>query len=444
MSASAGASSSSSASAASATFDLPSYLGAYTGHTQIARALCVAEAAHPADPALSRQAFDYALRALRDRTFNVGLHTTACESAAAKFGADAYPADAAWVDATAQAAGEVFARLDADLKRYKVGAVKESIRTAHNELGAHHSKCGQHMDALKAYQKNKEYCSTREQTMDFMRRMMTCALDMGNYNQAMSQAAKLRQLGAGAAPVLAGANATMGLAELSRSNYRGAASWFLQTGLALGDAFADTVRLHDVAVYAGLCALATYERGELDTAVLRDPMFREVLALAPTVRDMISAFHQSDYGASFRFMGQLERRCKYDLHMGRHWDPLTAAIRSRVILQYFRPYVSVSLTVMAQALATSVEDLEFECARLINEGKLVARIDSQKKALLARESDKRTLTYQKVVATGDKFIKSMHSTLLGLSLSQHNFVYRPSSARDGMADSGQSKQDGGI
>ena len=79
---------------------------------------------------------------------------------------------------------------------------------------------------------------------------------------------------------------------------------------------------------------------------------------------------------------------------------------------------------MATALGTSVEDLELECAKLINEGQLIARIDSHNKVLRARETDSRTLTFRKVMATGDKFVRNTRSTLLGLSLLQHSFSHK--------------------
>ena len=106
------------------------------------------------------------------------------------------------------------------------------------------------------------------------------------------------------------------------------------------------------------------------------------------------------------------------------YEHLKNEIRSRVILQYFRPYSSVSLKVMADALAITVDNLETECARLINEKKLLARIDSQQKLLRSKETDQRTVTYQKVMDTGDLFVKNMHTQLLSLSLIQHDFVHR--------------------
>ena len=136
--------------------------------------------------------------------------------------------------------------------------------------------------------------------------------------------------------------------------------------------------------------------------------------------------------------------------MSKRYEHLKNEIRSRVILQYFRPYLSVSLEVMANALAITVDDLETECARLINEKKLLARIDSQQKVLKSKETDQRTVTYQKVMDTGDLFVKNMHTQLLSLSLIQHDFVHRTrgtgavgASARNGGGPGGSGGGSGG-
>ena len=47
--------------------------------------------------------------------------------------------------------------------------------------------------------------------------------------------------------------------------------------------------------------------------------------------------------------------------------------------QYFSPFVSVDMTLMASAFNTPVEALEKELAQLIMDGKIASRIDSQNK-----------------------------------------------------------------
>ena len=67
----------------------------------------------------------------------------------------------------------------------------------------------------------------------------------------------------------------------------------------------------------------------------------------------------------------------YLLH--EHVGYLFESIRSKAIVQYFSPFVSVNLNTMADALKTNVPALEKELSRLIMEGRISARIDSHNK-----------------------------------------------------------------
>lgn len=52
----------------------------------------------------------------------------------------------------------------------------------------------------------------------------------------------------------------------------------------LGNGYADVVAAADVALYGGLCALATLERPELRSAVVDNVAFREFLDAHPEAR----------------------------------------------------------------------------------------------------------------------------------------------------------------
>ena len=58
----------------------------------------------------------------------------------------------------------------------------------------------------------------------------------------------------------------------------------MQVSLELGNAYADVVAASDVALYGGLCALASLERPELRAAVIENVAFREYLDAHPEVR----------------------------------------------------------------------------------------------------------------------------------------------------------------
>ena len=429
-------------------FNLEKYLSLYTGHSKIAR--CHHIAVNTLDEGLSRQAFTTCINLLKN-TQNTDLYQDVLDKAQAKFGPDTFPIDVDWIGACEQRSKDSHARMEESLKKLKMAAIKENIRQANNELGALLVQEGDLQGAIRAYQQNKDYTGTTQHTIEFTGRMMVCAMDLGNWSSAVNSASKLRHLAkmtstssssssssssfsssisstpsATTNAWRAGAEATLGVVEMQRGNYRSAANLFLQTGVSLdsSEMFTDVVRLEDVALYGGLCCLATFERQELDDSVLRESNFREVLELYPKVREMIASFHESKYAAGFQCLSAFSESALLDIHLSKHYKKITNEIRNRVIQQYFRPYLSVSLQVMADALVTSVDDLENECARLINEDKLLARIDSHQKILKSKETDERTVTYQKVMATGDKFMKDMHIQLLSMSLTQHNFVHR--------------------
>jgi COP9 signalosome complex subunit 1 len=58
-----------------------------------------------------------------------------------------------------------------------------------------------------------------------------------------------------------------GLAELAGKKYKSAAKCFLQANFDHAD-FPDMLSANNVAVYGGLCALATYDRDELQKNVI--------------------------------------------------------------------------------------------------------------------------------------------------------------------------------
>eukprot|EP00946_MAST-07B_sp_MAST-7B-sp1_P003546 g3546.t1 len=371
------------------------------------------------------QAFRALIDACVQEGTNIDLYETTVTEAQRRFGSESFPCDDGWAATARARANETISKLEVNIKNSKINSMKESIRVGQNDLGRFLIQCGKVKLAMRVFQKNKDYTSTAAHMLEYARNLIACAIYSRAWGHASNHVAKLQLYlrKESNSAVKAGFNALNGLIHFEQSNYNTAAGYFLQTSLMLGKEFSDIITLQDVALYGGICALASFSRVDIDARVLCDSSFRDVLELDPKVFELVSTFQQSDYSASFRCLASLENRAKADIHLAPHWEHLTSAIRSRAILQYFLPYTSVSMSLMATALGTSVEDLELECAKLINEGQLIARIDSHNKVLRARENDSRALTFQKVMTTGDKFVKNMRSTLLGLSLLQHGFSH---------------------
>ena len=135
-------------------------------------------------------------------------------------------------------------------------------------------------------------------------------------------------------------------------------------------------------------------------------------------------------------------------------------------MQYFSPFVSVDMTLMASAFNTPVEALEKELAQLIMDGKIASRIDSQNKVLqshgrhvtrllpaahpphpfprtqvlYARTADQRTATFSKTLGLGADYLRETRALLLRINLMRADFVVKGSSEAHGPSKSSRQEQ----
>lgn len=143
-----------------------------------------------------------------------------------------------------------------------------------------------------------------------------------------------------------------------------------------------------------------------------------------------------------------------DMYLCAHVDKLCQEIRSRGIIQYFHPYLSVDLHQMAQTFNTETASLEKEICELIAADKIQARMDSYEKVgslcarcehcdecreadawsdclrtpqiLYAYTPNKRNATYKRAFDVGRKYAAESRNLLLRMSLLKNNVVIRDS------------------
>lgn len=131
-----------------------------------------------------------------------------------------------------------------------------------------------------------------------------------------------------------------GLAEMVLGNYKEAALKFTsvldhapgQTGVSekvhgearvqdrLQAEIGDVLALDDVAIYGGLCGLATFDRTELIEHIIDKKSFREFLELVPEVRETIHAFHNSEYRSYLNYLERLKPDLELDMFMAADID----------------------------------------------------------------------------------------------------------------------------
>ncbi|CAI2732173.1 unnamed protein product [Schistosoma spindalis] len=220
-----------------------------------------------------------------------------------------------------------------------------------------------------------------------------------------------------------------GLVELASRNYRGAAMNFLQVNHDHCESpTSRIVTISDLAFFITLCSLATFERTELATLVLGNASLRLLLEAEPACRDMLQSFHQADYASCLGRLNKLRNILRLDIFLSDHVSALCREIRSRALCQYFSPYSSADLNLMAKAFDTNVASLENELAVLIQDGSIKARIDSHKQLLRVLDVDQRCLTFARAVRLVDEYKNRTHSLILRMALARQKLTVK--STRD--------------
>jgi COP9 signalosome complex subunit 1 len=231
----------------------------------------------------------------------------------------------------------------------------------------------------------REYCTTTKHIAEMNFNLLYVSITQKNWTVAQTFRMKISGLSFDRTekvdPIL---NACWGLANLNLGNYRDAADCFLNVNPTYmtadpqgGVTFQRLVLSpNDIAIYGGLCALATMTGPELRTKVLENQPFRQFLELESHLRRAISMFCSAKFTSALSMIDSYAADYKLDLYLQEHFDKLYRMIRSKSLVQWFSAFSVVTLDEVVKAFpsmtaATVVEELE----DLITSGTLDARID---------------------------------------------------------------------
>ena len=124
--------------------------------------------------------------------------------------------------------------------------------------------------------------------------------------------------------------------------------------------------------------MAFFDREELKSRLLDNSEFKTYLELEPHIREAAQAFFSARYSIT---LGILERHRPdfiVDIFLSPHVDLLYKEIRQKALVQAFCPYSTLELSTLSLLFATPVAELAVEVVQLIEDGKINARLDSQK------------------------------------------------------------------
>jgi COP9 signalosome complex subunit 1 len=304
------------------------------------------------------------------------------------------------------------------------------------DLGNHYCSIGDLNNAVKAYSRMRDYCTTPAHIASTSFRMIQVAIEQGNWLAVQSQVHKIRNLQMktdDAARNQPKTQAAMGLYQMCTGEYRDAATSFLATDPSLTDTYNEVLSSNDVAVYGGLCALASMDRHDLQTKVLDNASFRNFLELEPHIRRAISFFCSSKYAQCLDVLEAYRADYLLDIYLQPHVPNLYRRVRTKSIVQYFAPFSRVTLNAMTQTFgttatphqidpasqsngdATQTQPIEEELISLIEKGLLNAKIDLEARVLVAKESNVRADVHAEAQDMVKAYIREAHMRLLRMN-----------------------------
>lgn len=426
------------------TLDLEVYSNSYTGLAKLYRLIYIADHC----PMLRLEALKMALVYVQT-TFNVNMYqlihrklldavgSSNLPDVTGAAGNNIPPLDSQWIETKSKKAALKMEKLDTDLKNYKGNSIKESIRRGHDDLGDHYLDCGDLTNALKCYSRARDYCTNGKHVINMCLNVIKVSVYLQNWSHVTSYVNKAEttpeitepQGKDGYQTVSTKLQCAAGLAELANKKYKTSAKHFLQANLDHCD-FPDLLSPSNVAMYGGLCALASFDRQELQKGVINSSSFKLFLELEPQLRDVVFKFNESKYAACLKLLDEIKENLLLDMYLAPHVNTLYTQIRNRALIQYFSPYLSADMNKMALAFNTSITALEDELMQLILDGQIQARIDSHNKILYAKDIDQRSTTFDRSLTVGREYQRRTKALILRSAMLK-NQIHVKSPPRDG-------------
>ncbi|KAF3039445.1 hypothetical protein E8E11_001837 [Didymella keratinophila] len=405
-------------------FDLETYIANYAGHTRIDRLHHIGSHS----PYLALDAYRLAIAEAK-KGKNVNLYLQLVEELSSIAPQDpAALTDTTWAEKKAQETQREQDRLEHELKSYKNNLIKESIRMGTEDLGHFFYDTGDYSNSHKSYMKMRESCTSNKHLADMTLRLVYVSVAQKSWLTVQSNLAKVdaAQLkGEDKSKLEPIVSACTGLAHMAVGNFKEAATnflgtlpTFLTTEPAAGITWQkEVISGNDVAVYGGLCALASMDRSELQAKVLGNSEFRNFLELEPHIRQAINLFCNSKYSACLDVLEGYRSDYLLDVYLSKVLNTVYGRIRTKSIVQYFIPFSCVTLDEMSSKFpATGNSTIEDELEHMINDKTLEARIDLVDRLLISPPTNPRHDVHANALKMAETYDHTLRLRLTRLNM----------------------------
>ncbi|XP_063693381.1 COP9 signalosome complex subunit 1-like [Bolinopsis microptera] len=367
--------------------DLDSYISQYVGNVCLQRLKFYVDNSRP-----SSDNYRLLIQTAMDCK-NITVYTDAVEALNNTCPSEGISVNVDWITQTSKYLINKVDRLEQDLKSYQLSQDKENIRRTHQMLGDHYHDCGDLSNAIKHYQKSRDYGTTVAHTMEFLLNIIKVSVYLNHWTSVSNYIKKTDHIDNTDVKITRRLLLAKGLCEMSHNNYKNAARIFSNIPCDTWDN--ETISPLCVLVYASLCALASFNRKDFQKLLIENNNFKQYMDAQPTIRNFMFAFYNREYSVGLRALELLRSEFKLDLFLSPHVDNLFEKIRSESIKQYYSPYLTCDMNKMAEAFNTTIEDLELELMKLVADQPV--RIDSHNKVLRASEDDEGSRIFENVL-----------------------------------------------
>mmetsp|Transcript_12119 Transcript_12119/g.36945 ORF Transcript_12119/g.36945 Transcript_12119/m.36945 type:complete len:413 (+) Transcript_12119:171-1409(+) len=400
-------------------FDLEAYAGKYGHFGAVKRLKFIASQ----QPDLKADALKLLVKEAKNGK-NTELYCEVLQQAQSLCGEEIED-DPEWVAQVDSAAETKLGKLKSELENHRINPLKESIYISLTALADFYLERGDTKNALQNYSKTKEYCANAAHYTQMFFNVIRVMILEQQFDHVLQQVTSAQQT-----PEIQSSEleckleCCAGLAYMCQGSYYLAAQAFVKAKLSIASdlqkELMDTISADDIAIYGGICSLATFNRKELKESVIENTDFFEFLDLIPEVREMILDFHNSDYKSCFNYFNKIRPDLQLDLYLSSCLAQLYESIRVKALVQYCSPFSVIDLNEMARAFEISnIEDFTEEIIQLITDDKIPARIDTVRGTLHRKRSESINATYAGAVMQGESVFTEVEVNLLAMQLRVH-------------------------
>lgn len=408
-------------------FDVSKYASNYTSKIKIDRLIHIAQIC----PMFQRESFKIAVNEVKDgKILDVGMYDRVMESAQKVLGVEQCKFDAQWMAKQGQQNEKQVRYLEDEIQRWRNLSNRERICSSYLAAAEYCVSIGSWNTAISRYIEAKSYAGDTKMLLDINLKIMITSIKSGQFGHVKSEAShaiasdEIYKDNVIRSKVLC----CLGLYHLYHQRYDAAVSMFIDCHFSVYNKLKEIVSGKDIALYGGLCALASFSRTQLKKNVLDNVEFKRFLELTPKVSSLVRAFYDSEYGKVMAGLQSLKNDMLIDIYLYRCCEHLLTSIRGKALVQYFSPYSAMDINKMAESFRVPIDEMEKELSTCIGDNHIKAKIDSHNKIVYASTQNRRNDLFQSVLNVGDEFQRDMKAVLLRSSLIQNNVIV--SQARD--------------